>query len=494
MNADKKLKILFVSAEVSPYAKTGGLADVAGSLPQTLASMGNDVRIIMPRYKTISCDMSYVTDFSVLMGDRSETCIIRETGSNYRIDGSSGTVPVYFVDSYHYFDRDGIYCYMDDADRFIFFCKAVLEMLPRIDFQPDVIHCNDWHTGPICLMLKEKYKKYPFFSRIATIFTVHNLEYQGHFSKDVLKILNMGDEIFIPEKVEFYGAFNFIKAGLVYTDIINTVSETYAEEVKTERFGERLEGLMKTREKDLYGIVNGISYEEFNPEDDPRIFKSYSEKNYIDKKQNKYGLQKEMGLEKSDKPLIGIVHRLTAQKGLDLILDTMDELMEKDVQFVLLGLGDPYYEKKFKDYEEKYPDKVKVRIEFNITLAQRIYSGSDIFLMPSRFEPCGLGQMISLRYGTIPVVRATGGLADTVIDYDINPKDGNGFSFEEYTSEEFIKTLFRALKVYEEKPSEWEGLVRKALRSDFSWKTSAKKYIKLYGLAMDKQESKVFFA
>lgn len=493
MNFENKLKVLYVSAEVSPFAKTGGLADVAGSLPQSLMAAGNDVRVAMPRYKTIKSAMSYAADFPVAMGERRETCIVRETETSFKMDGLTGKLPVYFIDNYYYFDREGIYCYTDDADRFIFFCKAVLEMLPRINFQPDIIHCNDWHTGPMCLLLKEKFKRYPFYSKISTVFTVHNLEYQGHFPKDVLRVLNMGDDIFTPEKVEFYGSFNFMKAGLVYADVINAVSETYAEEVKTERFGEKLEGLMQRRAKDLYGIVNGISYEEFNPAEDPRIYKNYTEKNYQDKKMNKYGLQRELGLPQSDRPLIGIVHRLTAQKGLDLILDVMDDIMEENVQFVLLGLGDPYYENKFKEFAAKYPGKMKVVVEFNVILAQRIYSGSDIFLMPSRFEPCGLGQLISLRYGTIPVVRATGGLADTVIDYDAGSLQGNGFVFDEYTSEQFLEALLRALKVYEEEPEVWNSLVVRALKSNFSWKESAGKYLNLYEAAMDKQRKKVFF-
>ncbi|HEX9062985.1 MAG TPA: glycogen/starch synthase, partial [Clostridia bacterium] len=358
MQSGNNLKILFVSAEVAPFAKTGGLADVAGSLPQVLAEMGNDVRVVMPRYKTINCKMDYVTDFPVQMGDRKETCVVREGKASY----NSGSVPVYFLDNYHYYDRDGIYCYMDDAERFVFLCRAALEMLSRIGFKPDIIHCNDWHTGPVCLLLKEEYINFPFYSNIATVFTIHNLEYQGHFSKDVVRLLNLGDDVFTPEKVEFYGSFNFMKAGLVYSDIINAVSENYAEEVKTEQYGERLEGLLNKRADDLYGIVNGISYEEFNPATDTRIYSKFTEPS--EKKLNKYGLQKEAGLKKSDAPLIGIVHRLTAQKGLELILDVMDEIMAQDVQFVLLGIGDPFYESKFLEFSKKYPDKMKVFIEF----------------------------------------------------------------------------------------------------------------------------------
>ena len=490
MKSDNKLKILFVSAEVAPFAKTGGLADVAGSLPQALSQMGHDVRVVMPRYKSINCNMEYAADFPVQMGDKKEACIIREGKMNFHGNGGLKSLPVYFLDNYHYYDREGIYCHPDDADRFVFLCKAALEMLPRINFQPDIIHCNDWHTGPLCLLLKEKYKKDPFYGKMGTVFTVHNLEYQGHFSKDVVRLLNVGEEVFTPEKAEFYGVFNFMKAGLVYSDIINAVSETYVEEIKTEKYGERLEGLLRKRAGDLYGIVNGISYEDFDPSGDPHIFKHFSRETYEDKKQNKYGLQKEAGLPKSDRPLIGIVHRLTAQKGLDLVLDVMDELLKEKVQFVLLGLGDPYYHNRFKEYEEKYPDRMKVFIEFNAPLAQRIYAGSDMFLMPSRFEPCGLGQLISLRYGTIPVVRSTGGLADTITDYDRDSEKGNGFAFEEYTSEKFFDALKRALKLYNKKSGEWNELVKRALKLDFSWKVPAEKYVRLYELAVKKQEVK----
>jgi starch synthase len=257
----KRLKILFVSAEVSPFAKTGGLADVAGSLPKALISSGNDVRVVMPRYKMINYGMNYVTDFPVQMDQSKETCVIRETELELMDTDIRKCLPVYFIDSYRYFDREGIYCHFDDADRFIFFCKAVLEMLPKISFQPDIIHCNDWHTGPICMLLNEHYGKQSFYSNIATIFTIHNLEYQGNFSGDIIRLFNIGSKFFIPEKAEFYGMFSFMKAGLVYADIINTVSEMYAREIQTPQYGEKLEGLLSKRSHDLFGIVNGISYE-----------------------------------------------------------------------------------------------------------------------------------------------------------------------------------------------------------------------------------------
>lgn len=268
MQLNRKLKILYVSAEVSPFAKTGGLADVAGSLPRELAKMGNDVRVVMPRYRDIVSSMKYVTDFPVHMDNIAKTCIIRETelvdnaitSNSVHTAERSINIPVYFVDSYDYYDREGIYCHPDDGERFAFFCNSVIEMLPKINFQPDIIHCNDWHTGPICMLLKEKYLKHNFYNEISTLFTIHNLEYQGNFSKELLKLFNIGYEVFTPDKVEFYDMFNFMKAGLVYADIINTVSETYSKEIQTPEYGEKLDGLLRKRNKDLFGVVNGISY------------------------------------------------------------------------------------------------------------------------------------------------------------------------------------------------------------------------------------------
>ena len=486
--SQKRLKILFVSAEVSPFAKTGGLADVAGSLPKALIASGNDVRVVMPKYKMINYGMNHITDFPVQMDQDKETCIIRETELEMTDNDIKSSLPVYFIDSYRYFDRDGIYCHLDDGDRFIFFCKAVLEMLPRISFQPDIIHCNDWHTGPICMLLNEQYRKQSFYSNIATVFTIHNLEYQGNFPGDIIRLFNIGSKIFTPEKAEFYGMFSFMKAGLVYSDIINTVSEMYAREIQTPQYGERLEGLLSKRSHDLFGIVNGISYEEFDPLKDTRIVKNYNIENYKDKNENKQALQKEMGLPLRDVPVIGLISRLSGQKGLNLIIEQIESIMKLDLQFVLLGAGDEYYENEFSNIEKKYPEKMGVYIGFNATLAQRIYAGCDMFLMPSRFEPCGLGQIISLRYGTIPIVRATGGLVETVTDYDTDRIKGNGFSFSEFSSVEMMKTIERALKLYNEQPDEWDKLVMKALGMDYSWSKSAQKYMDLYYLAIGKRK------
>jgi starch synthase len=482
----EKLKVLFISAEVDPYAKTGGLADVAGSLPKELIHKGIDARVAMPKYGIIKRRMHHVTDFPIQMADRIETCIIRELKVSADSE-HTGKLPIYFIDSYQYYDRDGIYCFHDDGERFIFFCRAVLEMLPQINFKPDIIHCNDWHTGPVCLLLKEKYFNNSFYNKIATVFTIHNLEYQGHFPRSLINFLGVGDDIFIPEKVEFYGVFNFMKAGLVYADIINTVSQRYAEEIKTANFGERLEGLLLERAKDLYGIANGISYDEFNPAKDKRIHINYDSSSAELKKENKYKLQEEMRLPVKDVPVFGLVSRLSSQKGLDLIIQISDELFKKDVQFVLLGIGDPYYENSFRDLHKKYPDKVAVNIVFNAALAQRIYSGSDIFLMPSKFEPCGLGQMISFRYGTIPIVRKTGGLGETVFDIEEDKENGNGFVFEKMDSDALYEKIESALDMYNNEPETWKKLVIRALQLDYSWKRASKKYLEIYDKALKKK-------
>lgn len=468
----ESLKILFVSAEVAPYAKTGGLADVAGSLPQKLKEMGHDIRVVMPGYKIISSRQNYVTDFPVEMGGRQRTCIVRQLEDTACI--------TYTLNNYDYFNRKYIYCYDDDGARFAFLCKASLELLKATGFKPDILHLNDWHTGPAAMLLKELYQlRDPFYQGIKTLFTIHNLEYQGHFGREILDLLGLPQSLFTPDGAEFYGMFNFLKAGLVYADKISTVSRTYAQEILTPKYGEGLEGVLQSRSGDLVGIVNGISYETFNPMTDPHIPHQYDEKSLIGKANNKKALQHELGLPQRDVPLVVVVHRLVSQKGLNLVLDVFDDMMALDTQFVLLGLGDPYLENAFTAFMKKYPDRVSVRIEFNEELSHRIYAGGDIFLMPSSFEPCGLGQMISLRYGTIPIVRETGGLKDTIVDAGLHA-DGNGFSFREMTPEAFLEAFRRAVDMYRNEPGTWLELVKHGMKSDFSWQHSAEEYLSLY--------------
>ncbi|MEW6242838.1 MAG: glycogen synthase GlgA [Bacillota bacterium] len=457
-----------VASEMAPFAKVGGLADVVGSLPKALSNLGVDVRVVIPRYKKIE-GSTYVTDFPVFMGNHLETAVLRRKN----INGPKGDIPVYFIDNYRYFYRDYIYAGDDDAERFAFFSKAVLEMLPLIEFKPDVIHCNDWQTGMIPVILKERYAKQDdFYKGMGTLYTIHNLQYQGLFPKDILRLLDLGDEYFHPEALEFYGKVNFMKAGLMFADQLSTVSNTYAREIQTPEYGERLDGVLRKRSSDLHGIINGIDYEEFNPATDPRIAANYSSNDLSGKAACKKDLQEIMGLPKKDVPIIGLVSRLVDQKGLDLIGNIIHDLMKEDLQFVVLGTGDPRYEALFRNIGAEYPDKAGVRIMFDAVLAQKIYAGSDMFLMPSRFEPCGLGQLISMRYGTIPIVRKTGGLADTVEDNE------TGFVFGDYKHNELLRTITRALSAF--RKHNWRRLVETAMGRDFSWEHSASVYLGLY--------------
>ncbi|MEW5952772.1 MAG: glycogen synthase GlgA [Bacillota bacterium] len=487
---DRSLKILMVSPEVVPFAKVGGLADVAGSLPKALATVGNvqaghDVRVVMPHYKGIE-GARYRMDFPVQFGQRVETAIVREAGIEAHFHGEHRVVPVYMVDNHHLFYRDGIYGFSDDAERFTFFCRAVLEMLPQLNWQPDVIHCNDWQTGAIPFFLKTRYAGEPFYSRMATVYTIHNLQYQGNFPPYTLSLLGVDEEYFTQDNLEFYGLVSYMKMGILYADVINTVSRTYAGEIQRPEFGERMDGLLRQRSHDLYGIVNGINYHEFNPKTDHRIHRTYDIDNIQNKKENKYALQKEMQLPVRDIPLIGLITRLVDQKGLDLIAEISDELTMLDIQLAVLGSGERYYEEMFRRLKEKYPQKMGVHIGFNSILAQRIYAGSDMFLMPSRFEPCGLGQLISMRYGTVPIVRGTGGLADTVHDYNPATGSGNGFVFSEYNGRALYHALAGALKLYREDWEQWRRLQRNCMELDYSWAKSGVEYLQLYQEAMSK--------
>jgi starch synthase len=482
---EERYKVLLVSPEVAPFAKVGGLADVCGSLPKALAMLGNDVRVVMPRYQGID-DVRTITDFPVDVGGRRETAILREGVIRAQLHGRERFVPVYFIDNYHYFDREGIYGFWDEAERYAFFCRAVLQMLPKLNWWPDIIHCNDWATGPIPLLLRDQYGSQSLYSRIATVFTIHNLQYQGNFPREVLGLLHLGDGYYHPDRLEFYGQVSYMKAGLLYADMISTVSRTYAREIQRADQGHGMDGVLRMRAFDLMGIVNGINYHEFNPQTDPRLVRNYGPGDLPGKRENKYALQKELNLPPSDGPLLGMVTRLVDQKGLDLVADSMDELLRQDVQFVLLGSGDRHYEDLFRQIQRAHPEQAAVVIGFNIGLAQRIYAASDLFLMPSRFEPCGLGQLISLRYGAIPVVRATGGLADTISDYDGQRGSGNGFSFKDYSATALQEAVGRALDLYHD-PERWRRLVENAMAEDHSWNRSAAEYMGLYQMAINKK-------
>ncbi|MGE5396166.1 MAG: glycogen synthase GlgA [Chitinophagales bacterium] len=480
------MKILLAASEVTPFAKTGGLADVAGSLPKALKKLGHDIRIVMPCYKQITSGR-YQTDLPVPMDGHLESAIIRQTS----INTGHEDIPVYLVDNHRYFYRDRMYGYQDEYERFNFFTKAVLAMLPYLGFQPDVIHCNDWHTALLPLFLKNKFSEEPFFQNIATLFTIHNLQYQGRFSREVLKPLGLDNSYFTPEELEFYGEVNFMKAGLLYGDIINTVSQKYAMEIQTPDMGEGLDGLLRKRGTDLYGILNGLDYEEFDPSTDDRISVNYDVNTLHLKKENKYQLQRDLGLSIGDVPMVGMITRLVSQKGLDLVAPVINQIMQLGVQLVLLGTGEDYYEKLFAEMKMRYPNQIYIKLGFDNVMAQHIYAASDIFLMPSRFEPCGLGQLISLRYGTIPVVRRTGGLWDTIKNYDQDTGYGNGFTFEDYLPEKLLNAISRAVTLFKNDSDSWRKLMHVAMSMDFSWSRSAIKYLELYEKAVKKRKKKI---
>lgn len=472
-----KTKILFAASEVDPFAKTGGLADVAASLPKALSSLGQDVRVVMPKYKNIPQEyvekMESIGHIYIDVSWRHQYCGILKLENK--------GVVYYFLDNEYYFGRDGYYGYHDEAERFAFFCKALIEMLPVVDFRPDVIHCNDWQTGVVSLLLRARYKELDFYRGIKTIFTIHNLKYQGVFPKEVLgELLGISWEYFTADGIEFFDKINYLKAGIVYSDIITTVSKTYAEEIKTDFYGENLNNVLNKRSNDLYGILNGIDMDVNNPASDDRIFANYTRDDLEGKLVNRHMLQKALGLqERVDIPIVSIISRMVDQKGFDLIDYVMEEILKLDIQFIVLGAGEHRYEQMFRYYQEKYPHKLSVNLKYDALLSQRIYAGSDIFLMPSLFEPCGLSQMFSLRYGTIPVVRETGGLKDTIRPYNEMTHEGNGFTFTRYNAHDMLYALKQAVQFYYHRAT-WTWLIRNGMESDFSWEKSAGEYMNLY--------------
>lgn len=465
------MKILFASAEAYPLAKVGGLGDVAGSLPKALRALGHDVRIIMPRYGTIQGPHEEVARFPVQVGSVRDEAGLQTT----RI----GEVPVYLIDKPDLYDRPKVYEYPDDGKRFGFFCKAILDSLPAADFWPDVIHVNDWHSALVPAFLRSMSDQDPRFRPSGTVLTIHNLLHQGLFPRDLFDWLGLPGDLWSPEGAEFYGQLNFMKTGIVCADFVNTVSPTYAKEIQTAEFGEGLDGLLRSRASKLSGILNGIDYDIWNPAKDPFLAQKYSKSTAEKKRANKAALQKEAGLATdANAPLIGYVSRVTGQKGFDILIDALPDILDLGIQFVLLGTG----EKKFEDPLSKLAQTRKdliVWLKYDEALAHRIYSGSDFFLMPSKFEPCGLGQMISLRYGTIPIVRSTGGLADTVVDVMESPSKGNGFAFRDYTRAALLETVQRAVRFYQARRG-WKSVVQRAMSANLSWKASARQYVALY--------------
>lgn len=468
------MKILYVASEALPFVTSGGLGDVAGSLPKALRKRLVGCRVVIPMYDSIAQElkdkMTFLTSLSVPVAWRRQYCGVFMAKS----DG----VIYYLIDNQYYFKRDAVYGHYDDAERYAFFARAVLEMLPHIDFRPDIIHCNDWQSALTPLFYKTMYGNDPRYSGIKTVFTIHNIQYQGVYGKELIN-----DVIGIkPEDVpliDYDGKVNFVKAAVECSDKVTTVSPSYANEILDPWYSHGLDTILKQRSFKLLGILNGIDFDLYNPATDENLFKNYSLDDIEGKTENKTGLQENMGLPvRKDVALIGLVSRLVSHKGLDLIKAVLDELLyTSDVQMVVLGSGDWQYENFFRQLSEKYPDKLAVRIGFVPSLAHKIYAASDLFLMPSKSEPCGLSQMVALRYGSVPIVRETGGLKDSITDS--GDGKGNGFTFKTYNAHDMLGAIHRGLGAYYNREY-WPTLVERAMSCDFSWGKSANEYIKMY--------------
>lgn len=482
--AIRPLKILFLSAEVVPFAKTGGLADVAGALPKALQCLGHDIRVFTPRYQRTDPARFGLKPFQESLD------VPMDSGLEHaRILAGAlhGGTPIFFVESAHYFDRERIYGYPDDGERFIFFSRSAIESVRADGWQPDIIHCNDWHTGIVPNWLQTIYRDDPLLQDAASVYTIHNLAYQGVFGMRILEVAGIAEQGFVyPQITELAEVVDLMGRGILFADVVSTVSEHYAREILTEEFGERLDPLLRERRDRLFGITNGIDYEEMDPANDPQIAAKFSADSLDRRIANKLALQREAHLpEQPDTPLIGMISRLVDQKGFDIFGEIVEPLLRHhEVQFVLLGTGDQHYHDMFQRVAQQHPEQAAVFLTFNALLAQKIYAGADLFLMPSRYEPCGLGQMIAMRYGSIPIVRATGGLVDTVEDYDARADQGVGYVFEAYDHWPLYTAIVRAMEGlrYQDR---WRAMQRRAMAKDFSWNASALKYVELYQRACD---------
>lgn len=467
------MKVLICASEGAPFAKTGGLADVIGALPKALKQKGVDARVIMPYYKKIKeKQIAYYKGYAyVRIGSRMEY-----VGIFHAVHEG---IDFYFVDNDRYFYRDTFYGFGDDGERFAFFDFAVLEALRVIDFFPDILHCNDWQTGLIPYIKKANYYSYYEYNRIKTVYSIHNIQYQGIYPMDIMQIL------FMPysNSLEFEGCVNFMKAAIMESDAITTVSPTYKDEVLTDYYGYKLNNILGLRYYDFHGIINGIDVAKFDPQTDKHIYTNYGISTVTKgKKDNKIKLLKEFGLDSTqDVPVFGLVSRLVDQKGVDLLMPIIDEVIQhSNAKFIFMGSGEKVYEDFFRNTEAKYPDRFKCFIGYSDPIAQKIYAGTDIFLMPSKFEPCGLGQMIAMRYGTLPLVRETGGLKDTVLPYNQYEKTGTGFTFTNFNAHDLKEVMFLAIDTYNNKKADWKKLVQQAMEKDYSWESSALVYINLF--------------
>jgi starch synthase len=489
-------KVCYISSEVIPFAKSGGLADVAGALPIALKDMGHDVRLMMPNYKSIN-ERKFVLREVIRLRE-----VEVEINNKMRYaHGKTAFLPnskvhVYFLSIPEFFDRKNLYVdpktkkdFKDNAQRFAHFSMAVLKTLKLLYWQPDIIHCNEWQTAMIPFYLKTHFKYDEFFKKTRTVLSLHNLAYQGIFSTKIAQKIDIPGEYYSEgAEFELWGNLNFLKAGIMFADVINTVSEQYAEEIASDpNYGFGLEKILTQRKKDLYGILNGVDYSIWSPDVDQKIPVQYDSKTLDKKIENKQVLCEKSDLQfEPDTPLIGIISRLVEQKGFDLIADNFEKIMKLQVQVVLLGEGDPVLRKKLEKLAKKYSKHFAANFGFDDDLAHLIEAGSDMFLMPSRFEPCGLNQIYSLRYGTVPIVRETGGLKDTIKNYDSNTGKGNGFTFQKYNSTELLDAIKRAVRTFGDKKT-WKKIQKNGMKADFSWDSSAQKYQKLYEKAMKKK-------
>ena len=480
-NPIRKMQIVFASAECAPFVKTGGLGDVAGSLPHALNEAGAECVVMVPKYGSIKEEyiskMEHLTDFYVSLGWRNEYCGLEKLAHN--------GVTYLFIDNERYFKRDYPYGFFDDGERFAFFSKAVTESLQHLPegFECDVLHCNDWQTALAPVFLREFYQGLPQYDRVKTVFSIHNVAFQGQFTDKLLDdVLGLGHIPAASSQLRCDAdSINYMLGALHYTDAITTVSPTYAAEIQTPEYGEGLDGILRDRNYVLQGILNGIDTKSFDPAADSRIAATFSIDDMAGKAECKRKLQEELGLEvRNDRPLMVMVTRLTRQKGLDLVMYSLDRILSNGIQVAVLGTGDRDYEDGLRYFASKYPGTMNASIQFDSELSQRMYAGADLFLMPSKFEPCGLSQIIAMRYGTLPIVRETGGLKDTVVPYNRFTGEGTGFSFAHFNGEEMGDTVFRAARLFWDDRDEWNKLVKQAMQQDFSWKRSARTYMELY--------------
>lgn len=476
------MKVVLFSSEVVPFAKTGGLADVAGALPKFLSQAGVEVRVILPLYREVK-KKGFVLQKA---GPLQEMDWAGQRASFSVWEWRQGPLSFFFIERDEYFDRDYLYGtpqgdYPDNGERFAFFSKAGLETLRILNFRPDVIHCHDWQSAIALAFLKFVYGSDSFFAAVRSLFTVHNLAYQGIFERDILRRIGLPEFLFNMEDLEFYGKVNYLKAGLLYSTAVNTVSPRYSQEIQTPEFGYRMEGVLQKRRDSLFGILNGVDYSSWNPSADRFISQRFDPSSLEGKEACRKDLLQAFSLETATAlPVVGMVSRLAGQKGFDILVEALEAIFRLGVCLAILGTGEDVFQKALLEAREKYPEKFGLKIAFDEALSHKIYAGSDFFLIPSRYEPCGLTQMYSLRYGTIPVVRATGGLDDTIQEFNPEKQTGNGFKFQDYSADALVRSLKRAVSFYRQK-EKWTRLVQNAMASDFSWERSALEYLRLYG-------------